>query len=145
MASVRSPRLWSRFHRDCPGAGDCDSETCHTFTDFFTAVDAIGNEESTYWCHLCHRGICFPNVCPDPLHLNWLLNPYLSTMSGNVMEPTENFSITTTIPLYRWTRRRSARFSYLERWCFWLTYDLTGGMSFYARRNYSCVDASLSS
>ena len=64
------PNFDRRFHRDCPGAGDCDSETCHTFTDFFTAVDAIGNEESTYWCHLCHRGICFPNVCPDPLHLN---------------------------------------------------------------------------
>jgi hypothetical protein len=28
------------------------------------------NEESTYCCHFCRRGLFFPNACPDPLHLN---------------------------------------------------------------------------
>ena len=42
------PDFDRRFHRDCPGAGDWDSEECRTFTDAFAAVDALANEESTY-------------------------------------------------------------------------------------------------
>jgi hypothetical protein len=45
------PEFDRRFHRDCSGAGDWDSETCHTFTDAFAAVDALANEESTYFCN----------------------------------------------------------------------------------------------
>jgi hypothetical protein len=65
-----TPDFDIRFHRDCPGDGEWNSETCRTFTDVFDAVDDLVNEESTYWCHFCHRGLFFPNACPDPLHLN---------------------------------------------------------------------------
>jgi len=68
--SFAHPDFDRRFHPDCPGAGDWNSETCHTFTNAFTAVDALANDEANYWCHFCHRGLFFHNICPDPLHLN---------------------------------------------------------------------------
>jgi hypothetical protein len=72
-------RIWYRhnpphyeriYHRDCPGAGDWHSETCHTFSNVYAAIDSLANEEETFWCHFCHRGLFFPNSCPDPLHVN---------------------------------------------------------------------------
>jgi hypothetical protein len=64
------PTLDRRFHRDCPCAGQWDSETCRTFSDVYEAIDSLVNDEETYWCHFCHRGLFFPNACLDPLHLN---------------------------------------------------------------------------
>ena len=64
------PTFDRRFHRDCPGVGEWDSETCRSFPDFYEAIDSLVNEEETYWCHFCHRGLFFPNACPDLLHIN---------------------------------------------------------------------------
>ena len=64
------PSFDRRFHCDCPGAGEWDSDTCRTFSDVYEAVDSLVNDEETYLCHFCHRGLFFPNSCPDPLHLN---------------------------------------------------------------------------
>ena len=51
------PDCEQKFNRVCPGAGDWHTETCHTFSNFFTAIDSLANEEGTFWCHYCRRGL----------------------------------------------------------------------------------------
>jgi len=34
------PTFDRRFHRDCPGAGGWDSETCRTFSDVYEAIES---------------------------------------------------------------------------------------------------------
>ena len=51
------PDFEQKFHRDCPCAGDWHTETFHTFSNVFAAIDSLANEEETFWCHYCHRGL----------------------------------------------------------------------------------------
>ena len=64
------PDFEQKFHRDCPGAGDWHMETCHNFSNVFSATDSLGNEEETFLVSLLSSRSFSPNTCPDPLHIN---------------------------------------------------------------------------
>ena len=60
------PDFEQKFHRDCPGAG-ADAwhvEMCHSFSSVPTVIHNLTNEEETYWCHYCRRGLFSPTHVP---------------------------------------------------------------------------------
>ena len=74
-----TPHYERKYHRDCLGTGVWHSETCHTFSNVFAAIDNLANEEETFWSHFCHRGLFFPNSCPDDdLYLYLFLQPFMA-------------------------------------------------------------------
>jgi len=54
------PHYGRKYHRGCPGAGDWHSETCHTFSNVYAAIDNLAKDEETFWCHFCHKGLFSP-------------------------------------------------------------------------------------